>query len=178
MAATAVDGAPAPTARPTPQPVATTPAPTRRPTEEKNDRRGIGLALTVVVCVVASVVVIFVVSSCFGRHIVAAAPEPKTDGTGQANKLHEVHGEMARWYQAPQQAALHQTFGPFPPPDRFEAWPGFVPVTNAFMDAEDGTAPTERVPSAPPLPQEPPAEEEGWAARGLRRVVSWRERIA
>ena len=34
MAATAVDGAPAPTARPTPQPVATTPAPTRRPTPQ------------------------------------------------------------------------------------------------------------------------------------------------
>ena len=107
----------------------------------------------------------------------AAAPEPKTDGTDQANKLHEVHDDMARWYQAPQQAALHQTFGPFPPPDRFEAWPGFVPVTNAFMDAEDGTAPTERVPSAPPLPQEPPAEEEGWAARGLRRVMSWRATV-
>ena len=166
---------PGPTTPPTAAPSA---APSARPTEEKNDRRGIGLALTVVVCVVASVVVIFVVSSCFGRHIVAAAPEPKTDGTGQANKLHEVHGEMARWYQAPQQAALHQTFGPFPPPDRFEAWPGFVPVTNAFMDAEDGTAPTERVPSAPPLPQEePPAEEEGWAARGLRRVVSWRATV-
>ena len=163
-----------PTADPTAAPSA---APSARPTEEKNDRRGIGLALTVVVCVVASVVVIFVVSGCFGRHIVAAAPEPKTDGTDQANKLHEVHGEMARWYQAPQQAALHQTFGPFPPPDRFEAWPGFVPVTNAFMDAEDGTAPTERVPSAPPLPQEPPAEEEGWAARGLRRVMSWRATV-
>ena len=163
-----------PTADPTAAPST---APSARPTEEKNDRRGIGLALTVVVCVVASVVVIFVVSSCFGRHIVAAAPEPKTDGTDQANKLREVHGEMARWYQAPQQAALHQTFGPFPPPDRFEAWPGFVPVTNAFMDAEDGTAPTERVPSAPPLPQEPPAEEEGWAARGLRRVMSWRATV-
>ena len=153
-------------------------APSARPTEEKNDRRGIGLALTVVVCVVASFVVILVVSGCFGRHIVAAAPEPKPDGTDQgANKLREVHGEMARWYQAPQQAALHQTFGPFPPPDRFEAWPGFVPVTNAFMDAEDGTAPPERVPSAPPLPQEPPAEEEGWAARGLRRVMSWRATV-
>ena len=35
MAATAVDGAPAPTARPTPQPVATTPAPTRRPTPQR-----------------------------------------------------------------------------------------------------------------------------------------------
>ena len=163
-----------PTADPTAAPST---APSARPTEEKNDRRGIGLALTVVVCVVASFVMIFVVSGCFGRHIVAAAPEPKTDGTDQANKLHEVHDDMARWYQAPQQAALHQTFGPFPPPDRFEAWPGFVPVTNAFMDAEDGTAPTERVPSAPPLPQEPPAEEEGWAARGLRRVMSWRASV-
>ena len=78
MAATAVDGAPAPTARPTPQPVTAAPstAPSARPTEEKNDRRGIGLALTVVVCVVASFVVIFAVSGCFGRHIVAAAPEP------------------------------------------------------------------------------------------------------
>ena len=95
----------------------------------------------------------------------AAVPEPGTEKPptpgDQANKLREVHDQIARWYQAPQQAALHQMFGPFPPPDRFEAWPGFVPVTNAFMDAEDGTAPTEglRVPSAPPLPQEPPAEE-------------------
>ena len=156
--------------------------PTSRPTPAPApSRRGIGLALTVVVCVVASFVVIFVVSGCFGRHIVAAAPEPGTEKPptpgNQANKLHEVHNEMARWYQAPQQAALHQTFGPFPPPDRFEAWPGFVPVTNAFMDAEDGTAPTERVPSAPPLPQEPPAEEEGWATRGLRRVMSWRATV-
>ena len=38
MAATAVDGAPAPTARPTPQPVATTPAPTRRPTPRPSRR--------------------------------------------------------------------------------------------------------------------------------------------
>ena len=169
---------PGPTTPPTAAPST---APSARPTEEKNDRRGIGLALTVVVCVVASFVVIFVVSGCFGRHIVAAAPEPGTEKPptpgNQANKLREVHGEMARWYQAPQQAALHQTFGPFPPPDRFEAWPGFVPVTNAFMDAEDRTASTERVPSAPPLPQEPPAEEEGWAARGLRRVMSWRATV-
>ena len=168
---------PSPSLTPTAQPTTAAPstALSARPTEEKNDRRGIGLALTVVVCVVASFVVIFVVSGCFGRHIVTAAPEPKTDGTDQANKLHEVHDDMARWYQAPQQAALHQTFGPFPPPDRFEAWPGFVPVTNAFLDAEDAT--TERVPSAPPLPQEPPAEEEGWAARGLRRVMSWRATV-
>jgi hypothetical protein len=170
---------PVPSPRPTPVP---SPQPTSRPTPAPApSRRGIGLALTVVVCVVASFVVIFVVSGCFGRHIVAAAPEPGTEKPptpgNQANKLHEVHNEMARWYQAPQQAALHQTFGPFPPPDRFEAWPGFVPVTNAFMDAKDRTASTERVPSAPPLPQEPPAEEEGWATRGLRRVMSWRATV-
>ena len=84
---------------------------------------------------------------------------------------------MARWYQAPQQAALHQTFGPFPPPDRFEAWPGFVPVTNAFMDAEDGTAPTSGCRRRRPCRRNRRPRRSGWATRGLRRVMSWRDGV-
>ena len=37
-----------------------------------------------------------------------------------AAKPQDLHGQMARWYQAPQQAALHYRFGPFPQPERLE----------------------------------------------------------
>jgi len=30
---------------------------------------------------------------------------------------------------------LRSTWGAFPGPDEFQAWPGFVAVTNAFLDA-------------------------------------------
>ncbi len=43
---------------------------------------------------------------------------------------------MASWYNnAPEAAALRATWGAFPEPDEFQAWPGFVAVTNAFLDA-------------------------------------------
>ena len=83
---------------------------------------------------------------------------------------------MIDWYEAPAQAALRRRWGPFPTrPEELEGWPGFVRVTNAFVDVSSEVLPA--VPSAPPLPQEPPAEEEGWAARGLRRVMSWRATV-
>ena len=61
---------------------------------------------------------------------------------------------MVGWYEAPAQAELRRRWGPFPlRPEELEKWPGFVPVTNVFMDVSTGPA----VPSAPPLPPPPPA---------------------
>ena len=64
-------------------------------------------------------------------------------------------------------------------PELLEAWPGFIPVTNAFADAIDGPASTEVLPaeeSAPEmLAENPPGEEEeSWSARGLQRLAFWR----
>ena len=42
---------------------------------------------------------------------------------------------MKDWYNEPENAALRSTWGAFPAPDEFQAWPGFVQVTNAFLDA-------------------------------------------
>ena len=76
---------------------------------------------------------------------------------------------MVEWYEG--QVALRQRWGPFPTrPELLEAWPGFVPVTNAFADATDGPPSTEVLPAEESAPE----EEEGWGARGLRRLTSWR----
>ena len=67
-AAPSVAPSPAPTASPTTAAPSVSPAPTAMPTEwweEKKNRRGIGLVLTIVVCVVASVVLLLAVSFCF-----------------------------------------------------------------------------------------------------------------
>ena len=59
-----------------------------------------------------------------------AEPEPA------APKAEEMHQRMASWYSnAPEAAALRSTWGAFPAPDEFQTWPGFVAVTNAFLDA-------------------------------------------
>ena len=65
-----------------------------------------------------------------GRWFSRAEPEPA------APKAEEMHQRMAGWYNnAPEAAALRATWGAFPEPDEFQAWPGFVAVTNAFLDA-------------------------------------------
>ena len=57
-----------------------------------------------------------------------AKPEPKAE---------EMHQRMADWYNnAPEAAALRAAWGEYPEtPDALQAWPGFVAVTNAFLDA-------------------------------------------
>ena len=56
-----------------------------------------------------------------------------------APKAKEMHQRMASWYNnAPEAAALRATWGAFPEPDEFQTWPGFVAVTNAFLDREAG----------------------------------------
>ena len=62
-----------------------------------------------------------------------AEPEPTEP------KAEEMHQRMAGWYNdAPEAAALRATWGAFPEPDEFQTWPGFVAVTNAFLDREAG----------------------------------------
>ena len=76
---------------------------------------------------------------------------------------------MVGWYEG--QVALRQRWGPFPTrPELLEAWPGFIPVTNAFADATDGPPSTEVLPAEESAPE----EEESWSARGLQRLASWR----
>ena len=42
---------------------------------------------------------------------------------------------MKDWYNEPENAVLRSTWGAFPAPGEFQTWPGFVAVTNAFLDA-------------------------------------------
>jgi hypothetical protein len=48
-----------------------------------------------------------------------------------------MHQRMAGWYNdAPEAAALRAAWGEYPgTSDAVQAWPGFVKVTNAFLDA-------------------------------------------
>ena len=56
----------------------------------------------------------------------------------EAPKAEEMHQRMGCWYTfAPEAAALRAAWGEYPgTPDALQAWPGFVQVTNAFLDAK------------------------------------------
>ena len=95
---------------------------------------------------------------------------------------------MVSWYEG--QVALRQRWGPFPTPELLETWPGFVRVTNAFMDAREAECETPvAVQVARPEVARPVAGTStapfatvvnvqrivrGWSARGLQRLASWR----
>jgi surface protein len=66
------------------------------------------------------------------RWFSSAEPEPA------APKAEATYSRMKDWYNAPEAAALSATWGAFPAPDEFQTWPGFVAVTNAFLDREAG----------------------------------------
>jgi len=158
-----------------------TPAPTATPTtmpatwwDSKKKRKDDATLLIAIIACVAGVCACGCLA--YARCVRLAKKKP--------SRLHEAHGRMVSWYEAPAQAALRQQWGSFPTrPEELEGWPGFVRVTNAFMDACDGTASTEvlpAMPSAPPLPlapikaeavemltESPPPPPEGWFA-------SWR----
>ena len=55
-----------------------------------------------------------------------------------ARNAEERHQRMAGWYNdAPEAAALRAAWGEYPgTSDALQAWPGFVRVTNAFLDAK------------------------------------------
>ena len=49
----------------------------------------------------------------------------------------EVYHRMHEWYDSPECDALRAAWGPYPAtPGALQAWPGFVRVTNAFLDYE------------------------------------------
>ncbi len=58
-------------------------------------------------------------------------PEPSA-------KTEEMYNQIAAWYNEPANAALRARWGAYPGPEEFQTWPGFVAVTNAFLDREAG----------------------------------------
>ena len=56
-------------------------------------------------------------------------PEPS------APKAEATYSRMKDWYNEPENAALRARWGAYPEPEEFQTWPGFVAVTNAFLDA-------------------------------------------
>ncbi len=49
----------------------------------------------------------------------------------------EVYHRMHEWYDRPEHDALRAAWGAYPAtPAALQAWPGFVAVTNAFLDHE------------------------------------------
>jgi len=49
----------------------------------------------------------------------------------------KMYHRMADWYNSPECDALRAAWGPYPAtPGALQAWPGFVAVTNAFLDYE------------------------------------------
>ncbi len=55
-----------------------------------------------------------------------------------ASKAEEMYNQIAAWYNEPANAALRARWGAYPGPEKFQTWPGFVAVTNAFLDREAG----------------------------------------
>jgi surface protein len=64
-----------------------------------------------------------------------AEPEPEAAAPKAEARM---YNQIAAWYNAPENAALRQSWGAYPEPDEFQTWPGFVAVTNAFLDRETG----------------------------------------
>ena len=71
-----------------------------------------------------------------------AEPEPEPEPS--APKFEEMYNQIAAWYNQPENAALRARWGAYPDPEELQTWPGFVRVTNAFLDATvlDGEAVT------------------------------------
>ena len=65
-------------------------------------------------------------------------PTRRTEPEPAAPKAEEMYNQIAAWYNAPETAALRATWGAYPEPDEFQTWPGFVAVTNAYLDREAG----------------------------------------
>ena len=68
----------------------------------------------------------------------AEQPPPPTPAEPAAPKAEEIYNQIAAWYNDPETAALRATWGAYPERDAFQTWPGFVAVTNAFLDREAG----------------------------------------
>ena len=135
-----------------------TAAPTTYWDNKKKRKDDATLLIVIIVCVVAICACGCLSYASYVRPAKKKTPalsHPTTTTTTDPTRLHDVHGRMVGWYEAPAQAELRRRWGPFPlRPEELEAWPGFVPVTNVFMDVSSEVLPA--VPSAPPLPPLPP----------------------
>ena len=47
-----------------------------------------------------------------------------------------MYYRIAAWYNSAECDALRDAWGAYPEPEEFQTWPGFVTVTNAFLDRE------------------------------------------
>ena len=65
-------------------------------------------------------------------------PARRTEPEPAAPKAEAMYNQIAAWYSASENAALRETWGAYPEPEDFQTWPGFVAVTNAFLDREAG----------------------------------------
>ena len=63
-----------------------------------------------------------------------AAPEPESAPAAPAAE--EMYYRIAAWYNSAECDALRDNWGAYPEPEEFQTWPGFVTVTNAFLDRE------------------------------------------
>ena len=51
----------------------------------------------------------------------------------------EMYHRMAEWYKSPECEGLRVAWGPYPATQgALQSWPGFVAVTNAFLDRRRG----------------------------------------
>ena len=49
----------------------------------------------------------------------------------------EMYHRMAEWYKSPECEGLRVAWGPYPATQgALQSWPGFVAVTNAFLDSD------------------------------------------
>jgi hypothetical protein len=93
-----------------------------------------------------------------------AEPEPS------APKFEEMYNQIAAWYNEPENAALRARWGAYPDPGELQTWPGFVRVTNAYLDATvlDGEAVTSPASSENVVDAEPVSPSISfWAARPI-----------
>ena len=139
---------PAPTASPTTGAPSVSPAPTASPTawwEGTKNRRGIGLVLTVVVCVAASFVVVFKVICCF----VAAARRRRRTRPHRLAAQAARGAEMAQY--PPQKPAYAQPLAP--PPKQYA--PTAPPQPTYAQPLAPPPRPYAPMPTAPPRPYAP-----------------------
>ena len=66
----------------------------------------------------------------------AAAPEGEPESAPAAPAAEETYHRIAAWYNSAECDALRNAWGAYPEPEEFQTWPGFVTVTNAFLDRE------------------------------------------
>ena len=65
-----------------------------------------------------------------GSWLSRAKPEPAVPAA------EEMYYRMAAWYNSAECDALRNAWGAYPKLEEFQTWPGFVTVTNAFLDRE------------------------------------------